>query len=123
MLAHAGLGQRAGEGTSPRACRCSARDAALAGWANGACESAAASPASAASSAYNSNISEATIRVAPCATVVPAVALDRPGRNYQPKDVCMKLHEYQAKELLAAAGAPIPRGIVVSSPAEAQQAF
>lgn len=35
----------------------------------------------------------------------------------------MKIHEYQAKELLAAAGAPIPRGIVVSTPVEAQQAF
>ena len=35
----------------------------------------------------------------------------------------MKIHEYQAKELLAAAGAPIPRGIVASSPAEAQAAF
>jgi succinyl-CoA synthetase beta subunit len=35
----------------------------------------------------------------------------------------MKIHEYQAKELLAAAGAAIPRGLVVSSPAEAQQAF
>src|SRR6516162_9856957 len=35
----------------------------------------------------------------------------------------MKIHEYQAKELLAAAGAAIPRGIVASSAAEAQQAF
>ncbi len=35
----------------------------------------------------------------------------------------MKIHEYQAKELLAAAGAPVPRGIVARSPAEAQQAF
>ncbi|HXG10641.1 MAG TPA: ADP-forming succinate--CoA ligase subunit beta [Gemmataceae bacterium] len=35
----------------------------------------------------------------------------------------MKIHEYQAKELLAAAGVPVPRGIVVSSPAEAQRAF
>jgi succinyl-CoA synthetase beta subunit len=35
----------------------------------------------------------------------------------------MKIHEYQAKELLAAAGAAIPRGIVAASPAEAQQAF
>jgi succinyl-CoA synthetase beta subunit len=35
----------------------------------------------------------------------------------------MKIHEYQAKELLAAAGASIPRGIVASSPAEAQKAF
>ncbi|MFO0810477.1 MAG: ADP-forming succinate--CoA ligase subunit beta [Gemmataceae bacterium] len=35
----------------------------------------------------------------------------------------MKIHEYQAKELLAAAGAPIPKGTVVSSPAEAVAAF
>ncbi len=35
----------------------------------------------------------------------------------------MKIHEYQAKELLAAAGAAVPRGIVVSSAAAAQQAF
>ncbi len=35
----------------------------------------------------------------------------------------MKIHEYQAKELLAAAGAPVPRGIVAGTPAEAQQAF
>jgi succinyl-CoA synthetase beta subunit len=35
----------------------------------------------------------------------------------------MKIHEYQAKELLAAAGAAVPRGIVVTSPAEALAAF
>src|SRR5207302_6987230 len=35
----------------------------------------------------------------------------------------MKIHEFQAKDLLAAAGAPIPRGIVASSAAEAQAAF
>jgi succinyl-CoA synthetase beta subunit len=35
----------------------------------------------------------------------------------------MKIHEYQAKELLAAAGAAVPRGIVASSPAEAVAAF
>src|SRR6516165_7574569 len=35
----------------------------------------------------------------------------------------MKIHEYQGKELLAAAGAAVPRGVVVSSPAEAQAAF
>jgi len=35
----------------------------------------------------------------------------------------MKIHEYQAKELLAAAGAAVPRGIVAATPAEAQQAF
>src|SRR5216683_2704552 len=37
--------------------------------------------------------------------------------------MAMKIHEYQAKELLAAAGAAVPRGVVASSPAEAQQAF
>jgi len=35
----------------------------------------------------------------------------------------MKIHEYQAKELLAAAGASVPHGIVATSPAAAQQAF
>src|SRR3954452_16459104 len=35
----------------------------------------------------------------------------------------MKIHEYQAKELLAAAGAPVPRGIVASSAQEAAAAF
>lgn len=35
----------------------------------------------------------------------------------------MKIHEYQAKELLAAAGASIPKHIVVSSFADAEKAF
>src|SRR5216684_378475 len=35
----------------------------------------------------------------------------------------MKIHEYQAKELLATAGAAVPRGIVASTAAEALQAF
>ena len=35
----------------------------------------------------------------------------------------MKIHEYQAKELLAAAGAAVPRGIVAASPAEVLAAF
>src|SRR5262245_51570500 len=35
----------------------------------------------------------------------------------------MKIHEYQAKELLAAAGAAVPRGLVAATPAEAVQAF
>jgi succinyl-CoA synthetase beta subunit len=35
----------------------------------------------------------------------------------------MKVHEYQAKELLAAAGASIPKHIIVSSGAEAEKAF
>jgi succinyl-CoA synthetase beta subunit len=35
----------------------------------------------------------------------------------------MKIHEYQAKELLSTAGAAVPRGIVASSAPDAQQAF
>jgi succinyl-CoA synthetase beta subunit len=35
----------------------------------------------------------------------------------------MKIHEYQAKELLAEAGAAVPRGLVAVSPEEARQAF
>src|SRR5262245_46285493 len=35
----------------------------------------------------------------------------------------MKIHEYQAKALLAAEGAAIPKGVVVTSTAEAQRAF
>jgi succinyl-CoA synthetase beta subunit len=35
----------------------------------------------------------------------------------------MKIHEYQAKELLAAAGAAVPRGLVATTPAAAQKAF
>lgn len=35
----------------------------------------------------------------------------------------MKIHEYQAKELLAAAGAAVPRGIVVTNPQDAVAAF
>jgi succinyl-CoA synthetase beta subunit len=44
-------------------------------------------------------------------------------RFLRAEDRCMKIHEYQAKELLAAAGAAVPRGIVASSPAEAVAAF
>jgi succinyl-CoA synthetase beta subunit len=35
----------------------------------------------------------------------------------------MKVHEYQAKELLAAAGASIPKHVIVATPAEAETAF
>ena len=35
----------------------------------------------------------------------------------------MKIHEYQAKQLLAAAGVPVPRGIVAQTPEEAADAF
>jgi succinyl-CoA synthetase beta subunit len=35
----------------------------------------------------------------------------------------MKIHEYQAKELLAAAGAPVPRGLVAATPEEVVRAF
>ena len=35
----------------------------------------------------------------------------------------MKIHEYQAKQLLAAAGVPVPKGIVARTPEEAATAF
>jgi len=35
----------------------------------------------------------------------------------------MRLHEYQAKELLTRTGIPVPRGVVVSTPEEARAAF
>ena len=35
----------------------------------------------------------------------------------------MKIHEYQAKDLLAAAGAPVPKHVVVTTPDEAAKAF
>src|SRR3954470_23692124 len=35
----------------------------------------------------------------------------------------MKVHEYQAKELLAKAGVAVPAGIVVTAPAEAARAY
>src|ERR1044071_3108027 len=34
----------------------------------------------------------------------------------------MKVHEYQAKEILRRYGVPTPRGVVVTSPEEARQA-
>src|SRR5688572_8843582 len=39
------------------------------------------------------------------------------------RGILMKIHEYQAKELLASAGAAIPRGIVASNTAEVLKAF
>jgi succinyl-CoA synthetase beta subunit len=35
----------------------------------------------------------------------------------------MRLHEYQAKEILAKTSVPVPRGVVVSTPDEAESAF
>ncbi|MBL8849992.1 MAG: ADP-forming succinate--CoA ligase subunit beta, partial [Planctomycetaceae bacterium] len=35
----------------------------------------------------------------------------------------MKIHEYQAKQLFAAAGVPVPKGIVARTPDEAAQAY
>jgi len=35
----------------------------------------------------------------------------------------MKIHEYQAKELFAKAGVPIPQGVVITSPEDAAAAF
>src|SRR5262249_40342275 len=40
-----------------------------------------------------------------------------------PRTERMKLHEYQAKQLLAAAGAPVPRGVVASTAEEVGKAF
>src|SRR5258708_6095688 len=45
------------------------------------------------------------------------------ARPIQPEPHAMKIHEYQAKELLAAAGANTPKHIVVKSPEEAAAAF
>src|SRR5437588_5135759 len=54
---------------------------------------------------------------------VRATASYKKGVVSSSRENVMKIHEYQAKELLAAAGALIPRGVVVSSAGEAQQAF
>ena len=35
----------------------------------------------------------------------------------------MKVHEYQAKELLEQAGVAVPRGVVVTAPVEAAKAY
>ena len=35
----------------------------------------------------------------------------------------MKIHEYQGKQLLAAAGVPVPKGIIARTPDEAAAAF
>ena len=46
------------------------------------------------------------------------------NRFFRIKDrVAMKVHEYQAKELLEKAGVAVPAGVVVSSPAEAARAY
>jgi succinyl-CoA synthetase beta subunit len=45
------------------------------------------------------------------------------GRRSPRGLLAMKIHEYQAKELLAAAGAPIPRGIVARTVEETVAAF
>ncbi len=58
--------------------------------------------------------------------VSTALSYNREGRaphGLTIENAPMKIHEYQAKELLAAAGAAVPAGVVVSSPAEAMQAF
>ncbi len=56
--------------------------------------------------------------------------VDRPGpTHYSPKLTAdtetarMKIHEYQAKQLFAAAGVPVPQGIVARTPDEAADAF
>src|SRR6266508_2427458 len=56
-------------------------------------------------------------------TPVPANAAPRHAAGREIEEICMKIHEYQAKELLAAEGAAIPKGVVVTNAAEAQRAF
>ena len=41
---------------------------------------------------------------------------------YHTKSIIMKIHEYQGKELLRKYGVPTPKGIVVTTPDEAEQA-
>src|SRR5947209_7793283 len=53
----------------------------------------------------------------------PAPAVDTTKALCFPRGQAMKIHEYQAKELLAAYGAPVPRGVVASNPEEAVRAF
>src|SRR5262245_52314725 len=48
---------------------------------------------------------------------------DEPGFAFPNRPAFMKIHEYQAKELLAAEGAPIPKGIVASNTTESTAAF
>src|SRR5262249_9664428 len=45
------------------------------------------------------------------------------GRQRGYRGSSMKIHEYQAKELLAAAGAAVPRGVVARTADEAVRAF
>ena len=49
--------------------------------------------------------------------------MSRPPHGLIIENASMKIHEYQAKQLLAEAGAAVPAGVVASSPDEAMQAF
>jgi len=43
-------------------------------------------------------------------------------RVHPPKEACMNLHEYQAKEIFARYGIPVPHGALASSPEAARAA-
>jgi succinyl-CoA synthetase beta subunit len=62
-----------------------------------------------------------TLRV--CVVGIPLTASYKKKVIFSREHSTMKIHEYQAKELLAGAGAAVPRGMVASSAAEAQKAF
>src|SRR5258708_1747167 len=72
---------------------------------------------------YKNNCSAVNGTPARSASEVIFVFLACASGWYEWSGNLMKIHEYQAKELLAAAGAPVPRGIVAASAAEAQAAF
>src|SRR5688572_22623012 len=46
-----------------------------------------------------------------------------PAQTDQESRTAMKIHEYQGKQLFAAAGVPVPKGIVAKTPDEAAAAF
>ena len=52
-----------------------------------------------------------------------AQKLSLAGTRHSEPTRTMKIHEYQAKQLFATAGVPIPKGIVAKTPEEAQAAF
>src|SRR5690606_38692104 len=48
---------------------------------------------------------------------------ERSSRLFSARKPFMKIHEYQAKQLLAAAGVAVPRGIVATTPDDVASAY